>query len=48
MAAEIRKKEPNRKFTEEGWAIYTAQELKIGQPGSGNTPLCPFDCDCCF
>ncbi len=40
-----------RKRTEEGYAIYTEEELGLG-PGSsgrgGDTDLCPFDCDCCF
>lgn len=33
-------------FTEEGWKIYTPEELNIGK--GGETELCPFDCDCCF
>ncbi|CAO1621251.1 unnamed protein product [Jaminaea pallidilutea] len=33
--------------TEEGYAIYSAEELKISK-GAGDTPLCPFDCTCCF
>ncbi|KAJ7275240.1 hypothetical protein B0H12DRAFT_1086353 [Mycena haematopus] len=37
---------PRRK-TEEGWSIYKEDELGIGNEG-GDTPLCPFDCDCCF
>lgn len=37
----------NRKRTEEGYAIYTEDELKLGSKG-GDTDLCPFDCDCCF
>ena len=28
--------------------IYTAESLNIGLSNSGNTPNCPFDCDCCF
>ncbi|KAJ7630740.1 hypothetical protein FB45DRAFT_916447 [Roridomyces roridus] len=36
---------PRRK-TEEGWSIYKEDELGIGDEG-GDTPLCPFDCDCC-
>ncbi|KAG8701621.1 hypothetical protein FRC08_003990 [Ceratobasidium sp. 394] len=38
--------EPRRR-TEEGYAIYKEDELGIGTEG-GDTPLCPFDCDCCF
>lgn len=37
---------PRRK-TEEGWAIFKEAELGI-DPTAGDTPLCPFDCDCCF
>lgn len=37
----------SRKRTEEGYAIYTEDELGFGKKG-GDTDLCPFDCDCCF
>ncbi|KAI3622193.1 hypothetical protein WG66_015466 [Moniliophthora roreri] len=37
---------PRRK-TEEGWSIYKEDELGINDQG-GDTPLCPFDCQCCF
>lgn len=37
----------SRRKTEEGWAIYKEDELGIHDKG-GDTPLCPFDCDCCF
>jgi hypothetical protein len=33
-------------YTDEGWKIYTPQELSIGN--GGDTDLCPFDCQCCF
>ncbi|PNW78943.1 hypothetical protein CHLRE_09g395325v5 [Chlamydomonas reinhardtii] len=36
-----------RKRTEEGFAIYTEDELGLGRKG-GDTDLCPFDCECCF
>jgi hypothetical protein len=36
-----------RKRTEEGYAIYTEEELGFGKRG-GDTNLCPFDCTCCF
>ncbi|BGP33405.1 hypothetical protein JCM10296v2_005205 [Rhodotorula toruloides] len=36
----------NRKRTEDGLPIYSEAELKIGF--GGDTPLCPFDCDCCY
>ncbi|GAA98303.1 uncharacterized protein L969DRAFT_46299 [Mixia osmundae IAM 14324] len=35
-----------RRRTDDGLPIYDAAELKIGL--GGDTPLCPFDCDCCF
>lgn len=37
-----------RKRTGNGLAIYTEEELGIGNADAGGTPLCPFDCDCCF
>ncbi|WVQ74802.1 hypothetical protein IAR50_004408 [Cryptococcus sp. DSM 104548] len=37
---------PRRK-TEEGFLIYKEKELDI-DPEAGGTPLCPFDCECCF
>ncbi|KAH8108284.1 DUF1764-domain-containing protein [Phellopilus nigrolimitatus] len=37
---------PRRK-TEEGFSVFKEDELGIGDEG-GDTPLCPFDCDCCF
>lgn len=37
---------PRRK-TEEGYRIFKEDELGITDVG-GDTPLCPFDCDCCF
>jgi hypothetical protein len=30
----------------DGLAVFTEDELKVGQ--GGNTPQCPFDCECCF
>ncbi|SAM82144.1 uncharacterized protein UBRO_04443 [Ustilago bromivora] len=36
-----------RKRTEDGLRIFTAAELRLGE-GSGGTPDCPFDCQCCF
>ena len=39
-------KSKGNKYTKEGYKIYTADELKIGQ--GGDTPDCPFDCECCF
>lgn len=31
---------------ESGLPVYKAHLLKVGQ--GGGTPLCPFDCNCCF
>lgn len=38
----------SRKKTGDGLTIYTEEELGIGRADAGGTPLCPFDCDCCF
>jgi len=35
-----------RKYTEEGFPIYTTDELGLNDKG-GDTPDCPFDCNCC-
>lgn len=37
-----------RRQTQEGLTIYRAEELGIGKSNAGGTPLCPFDCSCCF
>ncbi|KAI6153439.1 DUF1764-domain-containing protein [Pisolithus tinctorius] len=37
----------SRQKTEEGYNIYKEDELGIGNEG-GDTPLCPFDCNCCM
>ena len=42
---EVKKSGPT-KYTEEGFKIYSATDLKLGQ--GKDTPDCPFDCDCCF
>eukprot|EP01128_Nolandella_sp_AFSM9_P004561 TRINITY_DN2062_c0_g1_i1.p1 TRINITY_DN2062_c0_g1~~TRINITY_DN2062_c0_g1_i1.p1 ORF type:complete len:136 (+),score=45.22 TRINITY_DN2062_c0_g1_i1:479-886(+) len=34
------------RYTEEGYPIFTKEQLKIGE--GGDTDLCPFDCKCCF
>ena len=31
----------------DGMKIYSAASLGINDKG-GDTPLCPFDCECCF
>ncbi|EPX72183.1 uncharacterized protein SOCG_04876 [Schizosaccharomyces octosporus yFS286] len=35
-----------RKRTEEGFLVYDLDELQMGR--GGDTPQCPFDCDCCY
>jgi len=37
----------DRRKTEEGWSVYKEDELGLNGEG-GDTPLCPFDCNCCF
>jgi hypothetical protein len=39
--------QPLRVDPSTGMPIYSADALKIGQ-GKGDTPLCPFDCECCY
>ena len=46
-AKEVKEAKPKAaRFTEEGYRIYTTDELKIGK--GGDTEDCPFDCNCCF
>ncbi|KAF7683735.1 hypothetical protein TCON_1056 [Astathelohania contejeani] len=40
-------KETGRRYTEDGYPIYTMEELKIGQ-GISDSDHDPFECDCCF
>lgn len=37
-----------RTRTNDGLAIFTEEELGISKADAGGTPLCPFDCSCCF
>ncbi|GMN35959.1 hypothetical protein TIFTF001_005646 [Ficus carica] len=37
-----------RKKTADGLTIYTDEELGINNSEAGGTPLCPFDCSCCY
>ncbi|CAL0312062.1 unnamed protein product [Lupinus luteus] len=37
-----------RKKTGDGLTIYTEEELGLNNADVGGTPLCPFDCSCCF
>ena len=37
-----------RKKMQDSLAIYTEEELGINKEDAGGTPLCPFDCSCCF
>lgn len=39
-------KEKGARFTEEGFRIYSTEELNIGK--GGDTADCPIDCNCCF
>lgn len=48
---------PKRKYTAEGFPIYTAEEMGLSRRDrdgkdvfrpSGASELCPFDCQCCF
>lgn len=39
-------KKKRRPTTAEGFPIYTSIEMKVGL--GGDTPECPFDCQCCF
>lgn len=34
-----------RRKTDDGFNLYTEEELGLGEPGT--TPDCPFDCQCC-
>ena len=40
-------REAGRKYTADGLPVYSEAELGISA-SSGGTPLCPFDCACCF
>ncbi|CAN6281772.1 unnamed protein product [Urochloa humidicola] len=44
---EFEEKRPRRR-TADGLTIYSAEELGFGKADAGGTPLCPFDCECCF
>ncbi|KCV71890.1 hypothetical protein H696_01299 [Fonticula alba] len=39
-------RQQGRSFTEDGYPIYTPDELGLGK--GGDTEDCPIDCDCCF
>ncbi|KAJ1950537.1 hypothetical protein IWQ62_006555, partial [Dispira parvispora] len=36
----------SKQYTEDGLPVFTVQDLGIGE--GGDTPDCPFDCQCCF
>ncbi|ERM93493.1 hypothetical protein AMTRI_Chr03g55490 [Amborella trichopoda] len=38
----------SRRKTADGFTVYSAEELGFGEADAGGTPLCPFDCSCCF
>ena len=48
MAARSQDLSKGRKKTEEGFNIYTEEELKLAEEKGGDTADCPFDCECCF
>ncbi|KAJ2804635.1 hypothetical protein H4R21_001565 [Coemansia helicoidea] len=35
------------KYTDDGMRVFYMEDLRIGE-GNGDTPDCPFDCQCCF
>ncbi|KAL6296054.1 hypothetical protein ACE6H2_004196 [Prunus campanulata] len=37
-----------KKRMQDGFAIYTEEELGTNKADAGSTQLCPFDCSCCF
>ena len=39
-------KTDERRYTEDGFPIYTDKELRVNE--GGDTEDCPFDCQCCF
>jgi len=44
----MKKKKKKKKSKEDGFSINTEDELGFNNSSGGGTPLCPFDCDCCF
>jgi len=38
----------HRVDAESGLPVYKYFDLGMAKPGSGFTPKCPFDCDCCY
>lgn len=38
----------SRKRTEDGFVVYSEEELGFNRKNAGGSALCPFDCDCCF
>eukprot|EP00747_Dinoflagellata_sp_TGD_P169582 gnl/TRDRNA2_/TRDRNA2_198912_c0_seq1.p1 gnl/TRDRNA2_/TRDRNA2_198912_c0~~gnl/TRDRNA2_/TRDRNA2_198912_c0_seq1.p1 ORF type:complete len:179 (+),score=45.43 gnl/TRDRNA2_/TRDRNA2_198912_c0_seq1:36-539(+) len=37
-----------RRTSGDSLRIFKSHLIKVNAKGSGNTPLCPFDCECCF
>ncbi|KAG0166760.1 hypothetical protein DFQ28_006919 [Apophysomyces sp. BC1034] len=35
-----------KRLTDDGYPLYDVKDLRIGE--GGDTPDCPFDCQCCF
>jgi hypothetical protein len=44
----LAKQQRARKKTSDGLTVYSEEELGFGKKEAGGTPLCPFDCHCCF
>jgi len=42
-----KQQQSGRNFVD-GLPLYTEEELGLTAEGGGDTPLCPFDCECCF
>ena len=41
-------KKGNASYTADGLRIYTMEDLGLDKEEGGDTPLCPFDCECCI
>ncbi|KAL3678210.1 hypothetical protein R1sor_021166 [Riccia sorocarpa] len=38
----------SKKKTLDGFTVYSEDEIGWNKKNAGGTPLCPFDCECCF
>ncbi|KAK8950316.1 HUA2-like protein 2 [Platanthera guangdongensis] len=48
LAGDMSENHSKRRRTADGFALYSTEELGIGNPDADSTSLCPFDCTCCF